>query len=62
MITIIKTLAGAIVILYIIAIPVALRMAFFAKKSYKLRNFPWLYRFVLAWFLFPIFIVYKALN
>lgn len=59
---IIKTLFAAIVILYVMAIPVAFRMAFIAKKSYRLRHFPWLFRFLLAWFLFPIYIVHKTLN
>lgn len=59
---IIKTLFGAIIISYIIAIPVAFRMAFLSKKSDRLRTFPWLFRFLLAWFLYPIYIVHKVLN
>ena len=59
---IIITLYGAIIISYIIAIPVAFRMAFLSKKSKSLRTYPWLFRFLLAWFLFPIYIVYKTFN
>lgn len=57
-----KTLAGAIVIAYIIAIPIALYMACISMNYKKLQHFSWFFRFILAWFLFPVYIVYKTLK
>lgn len=57
--TIIKTLFGAIVFMYILAIPVALKMASFSKNipGSPVSKLPWFGRFMLAWLLYPLFIV-----
>lgn len=57
-----KTLTGAVIVLYFMAIPTAFRMAFFTKGVGLVGKLPWIGRFLLAWLLYPIYLLSTILK